>query len=82
MEADDRDWLRARRHQIKVCRTDDGQPCLEFDDYEVFDRMDDFLTADCVDLEVVYQFEVEPERVRILFLSEALPPLEELLARI
>ncbi len=50
MDASDRDWLRANRHRITVTQNDDGLVVLEFDDYEVFDATEDYLTEEC-DLE-------------------------------
>jgi hypothetical protein len=47
LDSDDRQWLRTRRHRIVIARTDDGRLALEFDDYEVYDACEDFLTEEC-----------------------------------
>ncbi len=50
MEAQDREWLRANGHRIKIGVTDTGHHCLEFDDWNVYDATDDFLTEDCEEI--------------------------------
>ncbi len=51
MEANDREWLRANKHRIKIGKMENGQPTFDFDDdYNLFDMMDDYLEEECVGL--------------------------------
>jgi hypothetical protein len=69
MEDSDREWLRGNRHRMKLGQTDEGLLALDFDDYNIFDAMDDFLTEECALGELSYRSDDKRSELHIIFRS-------------
>jgi hypothetical protein len=84
VKSSDRDWLRANSHRIKIGVTSDGQPLLDFDDFEVFDAMEDFLIEECDGLGEFVVDSTKPQNWRMIFLGleSTLAKLEEVITLI
>jgi hypothetical protein len=90
VDTNDIDWLRANRHQIRIATTAAGEASYEFDGYDAYDAMEEYLSkilavgSDAIWLCHLWDNPTSRPRYRIIFRDLAVSPgqLQELVDRI